>query len=40
MKMIFDSESIFEIGAYYGGGIITALARLDGYPLGVLASDP
>lgn len=40
LKMIFDTNSIFEIGRHFGGSCITALARLDGYPVGVLASDP
>lgn len=38
--MIFDIDSVFEMGRYYGGGIVTAFARLDGYPVGVMASDP
>jgi len=37
---VFDSGSFFEIGRYQGGSIITGLARLDGWPVGVLASDP
>ena len=37
---VFDRESIFEIGRYHGGSIITCLARLNGYPVGVMASDP
>ena len=40
LEMIFDSNSIFEMTRYYGGSLVTALARLDGYPVGVLASDP
>jgi acetyl-CoA carboxylase carboxyltransferase component len=37
---IFDSESIFEIGRYQGGSTITALGRINGYPVGILCSDP
>ena len=37
---MFDRDSVFEVGARYGGPLITALARLDGRPVGVLASDP
>lgn len=37
---IFDADSVFEIGRYQGGSTITALARLNGYPVGVLCSDP
>jgi len=40
MKCIFDRDSIFEIGEHQGRSQITALARLNGYPLGVLANDP
>ncbi len=37
---VFDRDSVFEIGRHQGGAIITALARLDGWPVGVLCSDP
>ncbi len=40
LDAVFDKGSIFEIGRYQGGSIITALARLDGWPVGVLCSDP
>jgi acetyl-CoA carboxylase carboxyltransferase component len=40
LDAVFDRESVFEIGRYQGGAIITALARLDGWPVGVLCSDP
>ncbi|NRD79696.1 methylmalonyl-CoA carboxyltransferase [Bacillus sp. BRMEA1] len=40
LPMIFDQSSIFEMGRYYGGGTLTCFARLDGYSVGVLASDP
>lgn len=40
LAMIFDLESIFEMGPYYGGGTVTGFARLQGYPVGFLASDP
>ncbi|MCM3764787.1 acyl-CoA carboxylase subunit beta [Neobacillus niacini] len=40
LPMIFDDGSIFEMGRYYGGGTLTCFARLDGHPVGVLASDP
>jgi acetyl-CoA carboxylase carboxyltransferase component len=40
LASVFDKESIFEIGRYQGGATITALARLDGYPVGILCSDP
>jgi acetyl-CoA carboxylase carboxyltransferase component len=37
---VFDLDSVFEIGRLSGGSVVTALARLDGYPVAVLASDP
>ncbi|MFP3975738.1 MAG: acyl-CoA carboxylase subunit beta, partial [Dehalococcoidia bacterium] len=40
MNLVFDRDSIFEIGEYQGRAQITALARLNGYPVGVLANDP
>jgi acetyl-CoA carboxylase carboxyltransferase component len=40
LTSVFDEGSVFEIGRYQGGSVITALARLDGYPVGVLCSDP
>ena len=36
---MFDHNSIFEIGKYQGRSQITAMARLDGYPVGILAND-
>lgn len=40
LELVFDRNSVFELGARFGGSTITALARLDGVPVGVLASDP
>ena len=40
LECIFDRGSIFEMARYQGQSQITALARLDGYPVGVLANDP
>ncbi|MDO9364057.1 MAG: carboxyl transferase domain-containing protein, partial [Sphingopyxis sp.] len=37
---VFDQGSLFEMGARWGRAVITAFARLDGYPVAVLASDP
>lgn len=39
MEAIFDRGSVFTY-AEYGGATVTALARLDGHPVGVLATDP
>jgi len=40
LEWVFDAGSVFELGARSGRSLITALARLDGRPVGVLASDP
>ena len=40
MDLILDQGSVFEIGKNWGRAAITALARLDGYPVAVVASDP
>lgn len=37
---VFDHGSLFEMGARWGRAAITAFARLDGWPVAVLASDP
>ena len=37
---VFDRGTVFEIGRMWGRAVITALARLDGWPVAVLASDP
>jgi acetyl-CoA carboxylase carboxyltransferase component len=40
LRAVFDAGSIFEIAPLFGPSLITALARLDGYPVAVLANDP
>lgn len=40
LTSIFDRDSVFEMGARWGRATITAFARLDGWPVAVLASDP
>ncbi|MEM1106190.1 MAG: carboxyl transferase domain-containing protein [Pseudomonadota bacterium] len=37
---VVDQGSFFEIGQQWGRGIVTGLARLDGYPAAILAGDP
>ena len=39
LKLVFDRESLFEVGATYGPSQICAFARLAGQPVGVLAND-
>ncbi len=40
LEAIVDTGSLFEIAPLYGRSIITALARLDGWPIALMASDP
>ncbi|MFQ5897576.1 MAG: acyl-CoA carboxylase subunit beta [Candidatus Methylomirabilia bacterium] len=37
---VLDRDSLFEVQPDYGRSLVAALARLDGYPVGVLANDP
>jgi acetyl-CoA carboxylase carboxyltransferase component len=39
LASLFDKDSVFEL-AQYGRATVTALARLDGHPVGVVAADP
>jgi acetyl-CoA carboxylase carboxyltransferase component len=40
VRSVVDTDSFFEFSRKYGGSAITGLARLDGWPVAVLASDP
>ena len=40
LSLVLDKDSIFEIAPGYGPSSITALARLDGFPVGVIGNDP
>jgi len=40
LTSVFDKTSVFEMGKRWGQSAITAFARLDGWPVAVLASDP
>ena len=40
LRLVLDQNSFFEMGQYYGTPLVTGLARIDGYPVGVLANDP
>lgn len=40
LEPVFDKGSVFEMGRHWGRAVITAFARLDGWPVAVLASDP
>jgi acetyl-CoA carboxylase carboxyltransferase component len=37
---LFDEGSVLELRRGFGAGMVTALARVDGRPLGVIANDP
>ncbi|XQU68848.1 carboxyl transferase domain-containing protein [Cupriavidus sp. H18C1] len=40
VQTLVDSGSFFEIGRHWGRAIVTGLARVDGWPVAVVASDP
>jgi acetyl-CoA carboxylase carboxyltransferase component len=40
VEAVVDTGSFFEIGPLYGRSVITGLARLDGWPVALMASDP
>ncbi len=40
LARIADPGSVFELGAGYGRGLISSLARIDGIAVGMLASQP
>lgn len=40
VEAVVDRGSFFEMSSLYGRAVITGLARLDGWPVAVMASDP
>jgi acetyl-CoA carboxylase carboxyltransferase component len=40
LEAVVDRGSFFEIGRFWGRSVVTGLARLDGWPVAVLANDP
>ena len=40
LNLIVDHDSFFEIAPLYGRARVTGLARLDGYPVGIMANNP
>jgi methylmalonyl-CoA decarboxylase subunit alpha len=40
LNLIYDAGSIFELKPRFGRSIVTALARLDGKSVGIVASNP
>lgn len=40
IKSIVDDGNFFEIGRHWGRSVVTGLARLDGWPVAMVANDP
>jgi acetyl-CoA carboxylase carboxyltransferase component len=40
LGLVLDLDSFFEIGRFFGRPLVTGLARLNGFPVGVMANDP
>ena len=40
IEAVVDSGSFFEMGRSFGRSVITGFARLDGWPVALMASDP
>lgn len=40
IESVVDQGSFFEMGRMFGRSMITGLARIDGYPVALMASDP
>lgn len=40
LELVLDPDSLFEIRPEYGRNMITSLARLDGFSVGVIANNP
>jgi acetyl-CoA carboxylase carboxyltransferase component len=40
IETLCDEDSVFELRGGFGAGMVTALARIEGKPLGLVANDP
>lgn len=40
VEIVADRDSVFEVGPGWGRSVITSLARIDGLPCGIIASNP
>jgi acetyl-CoA carboxylase carboxyltransferase component len=40
ISLVVDNGDFFEMRRHWGGAVITGFARLDGYSVGVIGSDP
>jgi acetyl-CoA carboxylase carboxyltransferase component len=39
VNLVFDKDSFFEMTKYFGRGIITGFARINGYSVAIFAND-
>jgi acetyl-CoA carboxylase carboxyltransferase component len=39
ISLVVDKDSLFEYARYYGKSVVTALARLNGYPVAIISND-
>ena len=39
VKLVFDKDSFFEMTKFFGKGIITGFARINGFPVAIFAND-
>ncbi|MDD5287946.1 MAG: carboxyl transferase domain-containing protein [Dehalococcoidales bacterium] len=39
IKHVVDKDSIFELSPFYGRSLVTLFARMDGYPVAIMAND-
>jgi acetyl-CoA carboxylase carboxyltransferase component len=40
LETLFDARSVLELRRHFGLGMVTALARIEGRPVGVIANNP
>jgi acetyl-CoA carboxylase carboxyltransferase component len=40
VELVMDRDSFFEMTPFFGPSLVTGFARLDGFPVGVMANDP
>ncbi|HXC23040.1 MAG TPA: carboxyl transferase domain-containing protein, partial [Solirubrobacteraceae bacterium] len=40
LETLCDEQSVLELRGGFGAGMVTALARVEGHPLGIVANDP
>ncbi|AMM24361.1 carboxyl transferase domain-containing protein [Variovorax sp. PAMC 28711] len=40
LRGLVDTDSVLELRAGFGAGVVTALARIEGKPVGVMANNP